>query len=378
MPPPSLLTIPLEVRAMIIIEVAVAPQTSPPSPSDLHGQNRRTLDRDVTGAYEETDRVFFQADAPSNPVLPLLLTNRQLHAETLDTLRRAFSTTTTTRATNPLSYTAHVIYLKNATLWPTWLSVPIQASHIDTLHAQFRIFPCPEGKEMPEASARGSMFRAGPGVPAAIVWPFWHLLIGSLCSGTHSPCGIPFSVGRLVLNFVPVQYPGDDDDKKQDGGYHGYGAGAGEGASSDGGSSAQRVYGPIIPEFFVPHLRLHTQGKLGKSSGMDAAARLMSFALEKIEYMAKLDAVIFDLGKKLHENIGVVEIRLDGEVFETLDLARYLDEKEAIKKWRATNRRTLRRKDWRWETDFLAWKKEVEARRRELGMEAGEKKVSKS
>jgi len=104
----------------------------------------------------------------------------------------------------------------------------------------------------------------------------------------------------------------------------------------------------------------------------------MSFALEKIEYMAKLDAVIFDLGKKLHENIGVVEIRLDGEVFETLDLARYLDEKEAIKKWRATNRRTLRRKDWRWETDFLAWKKEVEARRRELGMEAGEKKVSKS
>ena len=370
---------------MIIIEVAVAPQTFPPSPSDLHDQSRRTLDRDATGAYEETDRVFFQADAPSNPVLPLLLTSRQLQAETLDTLRRAFSTTTTTRATNPLTYTAHVIYLKNATLWPTWLSVPIQASHIDTLHAQFRIFPCPEeGKEMPEASARGSMFRAGPGVPATIVWPFWHLLIGSLCSGTHSPCGIPFSVGRLVLDFVPVQYPGDDDDddhkEKKDGGYHGYGAGAGEGASSsssssssDGGSLAQRVYGPIIPdtEFFVPHLRLHTQGKLGKSPGMDAAARLMNFALEKIGYMAKLDAVVFHLGKKLHENIGVVELRLDGEVIETLDLARYLDEKEAIKKWRATNRRTLRRRDWRWETDFLPWKREVEARRRELGMPVG-------
>jgi len=47
-PPPPLLGIPFEVRAMIILLVALAPQSAAPDPGDLHEQHRRTLEDTAT------------------------------------------------------------------------------------------------------------------------------------------------------------------------------------------------------------------------------------------------------------------------------------------------------------------------------------------
>ena len=113
---------------MIILLVALAPQSAAPDPGDLHGQHRRTLEDTATGAWREAHRVMFPADPTPNPTLPLLLTSRQLHDETLDTLRSAFA------VARP-SYTADTVYLKDCTLWPTRLSVPVRASHVDTVRA---------------------------------------------------------------------------------------------------------------------------------------------------------------------------------------------------------------------------------------------------
>lgn len=199
------------------------------------------------------------------------------------------------------------------------------------------------------------MFRPAPGIPAAIAWPFYHLLIGSLRSGGYGPCGIPFSVNRLVLDFLPATEE--------------------EGDILPVGPVVERRWltasavEEVLPEFFGLHPRL--EGKAWHEPGMEAAARLMSFVLEQIDFFAKLNPGTFHLGKKLHESIGVVELRLDGEVFEMVDLGRYLGAKDAFVWWSAANKRALRRKEWRWELDFVPWKKQVERRRQELGMDVG-------
>jgi len=46
-PLPTLLGIPFELRAMIILLVALTPQSDPPDPANLHGQRRRTSETDL-------------------------------------------------------------------------------------------------------------------------------------------------------------------------------------------------------------------------------------------------------------------------------------------------------------------------------------------
>ncbi|KAK3379051.1 hypothetical protein B0T24DRAFT_610601 [Lasiosphaeria ovina] len=345
MPPlPSLLGIPLEVRAMIILLAAQAPQSTLPDPGELHSQLRRTLDR-APLAYshrEQTRRVLFPAHPAANPALPLLLANRQLHDETLDTLRRAFPAS----SRPSVVYTADIVYLTDYTLWPTWLSVPARAPHVDTVHAQFRIFGCPAAHRLDEPP-RG-MFSGGAGGPPPVVWPFYHLLVGSMTSGRHAPCGLPFAANRLVLDFLPAPQPG---------GLLPLGRVVGF------GRAAANAGGPLPPENVSEGfgLRRALEAQCRGDPGIEAAARLMTFVVNQLEHLSRLNDSVFEYGKKLHENIGVIEVRLDGKLHETIDLGQCLAN---MQPWTPSYARD------KWNASFLPWRREVLARRRELGMAA--------
>ena len=105
---------------------------------------------------------------------------------------------------------------------------------------------------------------------------------------------------------------------------------------------------------------------------MEIAARLMRFVWMKLQSLTRLNE--FDLGKRLHENIGVIGVRLDGKLYKTLDLGYWLAHVEsrlaAVEGWdQSTSPRTSRDK---LRASFRLWKLEVEARRRELGMSVDE------
>src|SRR5689334_11526060 len=74
--------------------------------------------------------VLYSPGAASSNNLSLLLVNRQMHAETLENLEMI--------AYHP-SYSLDIIVLDEVLLLPTWLSVPVNTTSIDTVSVTFRI-----------------------------------------------------------------------------------------------------------------------------------------------------------------------------------------------------------------------------------------------
>jgi len=340
-PSASLVGIPFELRAMVIQLVLLAPQSDPPKPDELSKQQRRPLD--ATGYMGElARRVWFPSEPATNPALSLLLTNRQLYDETLDMLQRA------SKAITSPSYTADIIYLNDGTLWPTWLSTPFRASHADTVHVQFRIFQPPDdlrpGGQPPRRLFNGNSF----------MWSLYHLLLSALVSGSHGPCGIPISVDRLVLDFLPASQPD----------ILPLGPVVSWEWISDPKELGERIFAKDIRENISDYFPLSTslQALCGDNAGMEAAARLMRFVKKMLGWLVGLSDEMFEKGKVLFEHVGAIEICLDGRLHKVLDLGRYLANVSGwgggVGSWRHQT----------WHNEFLPWRREVEARRRRLGM----------
>lgn len=188
------------------------------------------------------------------------------------------------------------------------LSVPVRASHVDTVRAQFRIFDRPDGLRLEEETPLGIFGGLAGGLPS-IVWPFYHLLVGSMVSGSHGPCGLAFTTNRLVLDFLPAS------------------------------ETNLLPLGPVVSgrfgrmdelRDFFPHdknMDSSSKARCLDNPGMETAARLMRFVWMKLQSLDRLNE--FDLGKRLHENIGVIEVRLDGKLYKTLDLGYWLAHAES-------------------------------------------------
>ena len=131
-----------ELRDEIIQLVAFTPCAPPLSPQKFrHG----SLEWDQLAVSGTMDNSFFfldassvvtqrapkQGDGPNNTALGLLLTNRQLHDETEHLLR-----------TRGLTYQMDITdgNFPSPSLWVSWLCVPRKARHVETLHAQIRLF----------------------------------------------------------------------------------------------------------------------------------------------------------------------------------------------------------------------------------------------
>ncbi|KAK0627909.1 hypothetical protein B0T14DRAFT_513533 [Immersiella caudata] len=327
----SLLGLPLEVRDMIILSVIQSPQSIPPTSSDLLDQRREPDTR-----YH---RILYPAKPPNNPALSLLLANRQLHTETREALRRVFPATDP----KPLNYNADIVYLKdNGTFWLTWLSVPTRTSHIDTLHAQFRIFSFPPLVDYDLAVGVPKTFDLHWVSNSLIV-----LLENTLGSAERGPCGKPISMNRLVLDFVRAE------------------GSAGELLPVAPWARPRRRARDReeVPTECFP-LRDDLRAECADDPGMEAAARLMCYFLRYLDWIVG-DATFIGTwfyGKILFENVGVVEVWLNGKMYETLDLGymlanmRYWGDAPGSYRYGT------------WHDKFIPWRRETQGRRRELGM----------
>lgn len=161
----AFLQIPLEIRLSVFRE-AICSLADPPSCPAVSQEGRKRLSRDAfdgAGIWQLPLR---------NPALPLLLVNKQIHAEVKDVLERATTS----------SYHVDVMYLKSYGLWTTW-TIPAlpRTQYIDSVHASFRVF---EPTKDLDKRFRGSLsFNPGDGGPPLAVWSFHKLLTGVLTDG---------------------------------------------------------------------------------------------------------------------------------------------------------------------------------------------------
>ncbi|KAE8376016.1 hypothetical protein BDV26DRAFT_248101 [Aspergillus bertholletiae] len=124
-----LLDIPVELRELIIAHVVYSSTKPPSTPLELKGQEYYDLNYQawVSGG---TNVYYTQQDMPSSSkCLPLLLTNRQLSIETRALLER-----------RKLDYIVDISVKNELELFLTWQSVPRLTNHISTLYTNVRLF----------------------------------------------------------------------------------------------------------------------------------------------------------------------------------------------------------------------------------------------
>ncbi|KAK1763342.1 hypothetical protein QBC33DRAFT_549962 [Phialemonium atrogriseum] len=190
----AFLQIPLEIRLSVFRE-AICSLADQPSCPAVSQKGRKRLSQDAFGGAG-----IWQLPL-RNPALPLLLVNKQIHAEVKDVLER----TTTT------SYHVDIMYLKFYGLWTTW-TIPAlpRTQYIDSIHASFRLF---EPTKDLDKRFRGSLsFSPGDGGPPLAVWSFHKLLTGVLTdgpgylggkrSGMQKGLTPRYAVKRVVVNIV--------------------------------------------------------------------------------------------------------------------------------------------------------------------------------
>lgn len=125
----GLLTVPFELRALIIEHVLFTPLSPPVTSLQSDGVEYKDLRYKAWGGggckiyYEPQSMPSASSD------LPLLLTNRQISAETRKILGH-----------KKVDYTLDISVKDDLTLFLTWLSVPHLTTHISTLYANVRLF----------------------------------------------------------------------------------------------------------------------------------------------------------------------------------------------------------------------------------------------
>lgn len=160
----AFLQIPREIRQEILRLVICAPTESPKSPSASQ-DSRHRLSRDRFKGHG-----IWQLH-PQNPALPLLLLNKQIHAEVKKLLRYI-----------PTDYHADIMYLEDRGMWITW-SIPVlpRTGYIESVNATLRIFD--PANDLSRKFNQSLDFRGGDGGPPMAVWGFYTLLVRLLKSG---------------------------------------------------------------------------------------------------------------------------------------------------------------------------------------------------
>lgn len=130
--PSRFLTLPFELRALIIEHVLFTP-LSPPAiaPFQSGGYDFKDLGYKIWSGAPCNLKTYYRSQSMSacSSDLPLLLTNRQVSAETQMILGGI-----------KIDYVLDILVKDDSTLVQTWLSVPCLTTHISTLYANVRLF----------------------------------------------------------------------------------------------------------------------------------------------------------------------------------------------------------------------------------------------
>ncbi|KAH6669742.1 hypothetical protein F5X68DRAFT_50938 [Plectosphaerella plurivora] len=204
-----LLQLPRELRDEILSLVAFTPVKPPDSPQTLRHDESKYRPLGVRGTQGGHPQLDFSSVACTqsspygavNTTLALLLTNRQLHAETLELL-----------STNPQSKTCEVDIMDadfgGPRAWVTWLCVPCKLSEVDTLIINIRLFDkYPVDQPPPETYTHKRFLHANMSLS-------YRLLLASILQNgpgafnvTRLDYEAAFFVRRLIFNFHESSIP---------------------------------------------------------------------------------------------------------------------------------------------------------------------------
>ncbi|KAK7021933.1 hypothetical protein VNI00_017162 [Paramarasmius palmivorus] len=205
----TLLTVPAEIRAVIIESVLLSKRAAPPdieAAEAMHHPFQLTIDVDKQLAaqfntwdpgprhvrFEDQKESDGRIRCTSNS-LPLLLTNRQINFETSSAIARL--------GEKVRQYDLDVFVVDEYFL-TTWTCIPILTTQVDRVNVTFRVH-----------SISPRAFRIGDGSPPQIYWWFYFLLEYFLKRGPVSPtlaAGAPrvrdreIGVREIVLDFQGV------------------------------------------------------------------------------------------------------------------------------------------------------------------------------
>lgn len=151
---PTLLELPRELRDKIL-SLVLSHHT--PAPQDISDTSNRAEFGDVSFSWPEGRNVLYIEHPKMRDSTSLLLLNRQLHKETLETIQRLPS---------KHSYVLDVIIAEESKLWPTWLYAPVLTTRVDQVYAAIRTIGCHK---------KGFGLFEGGG-PYVITYAFWNLV----------------------------------------------------------------------------------------------------------------------------------------------------------------------------------------------------------
>lgn len=259
----TLLTLIPELRSRILECALSIPRSAPQSFDDISNRTTNKIidfkswsgQRDVL--YEPLNRV---------DLIPLLLVNKQIHAETLAAIERI---------PTKHSYVLDIVFHKETVLLPTWLSLPQLSSSVDSIHATIRYIGISE--------TPFSAFQGGDGSPPRLYWLFYSLLECVLRGGVVGNSGQVVTVKHLEINIQsPVvtedmiaQFPNRAADRSQ--------------------ASLNRKLCPGKPQFMNP-------------------ARIIRAVQFGMITLLSLHRDACELGKLLYGSVDIVRLLVDGEV----------------------------------------------------------------
>ncbi|KAI1759611.1 hypothetical protein GGR53DRAFT_513049 [Hypoxylon sp. FL1150] len=192
--------LPRELRDQIYTFVCLAVRDQP-HPSTCRKEDRRVSKQSTSAAPIARNRVWFERRPIENPLLSMMLVNRQIYQEAQGILWRMGDLP---------NCVLDVVFLKDEALWPTWLSVPKLRRNLGTVYTQFRIFHAPDHLRVDDG---GDLYGSESPGPPPIVWVLYHLLANFLRNGpiatadTNDSSG-GFTVGTLILDFLPASEKG--------------------------------------------------------------------------------------------------------------------------------------------------------------------------
>ena len=280
---PLLLTIPREVRFQIL-ELVLCSSRAPPANPATTSQNRIELrdGKDNSWDYGPTHNKYEEGACPTNG-LPLLLTNRQVGAETQSVLQRP---------TIKRSYSLDVMFVNEQELWPTWLRVPALWTRLDEVVATFRI--CGN-------KGKGSGFRGGDGGPQQIVWCFYSLMVRFLTFGPVGERKLGSQDRNITIRTLTLDVV----------------------TPSDGGLMMVDSI-ENCNNWFDSRKGYHGRGYIGLSSFSMRPEWLADFLGNNIYILLRMSYHTASYGMILYERIGTIRLCVDGVLRKEFDLCKML------------------------------------------------------
>ena len=278
---PTLFSLPRELRDKILFEVVTQPAAAPTKPDDPETRTTKHPDGKLSG-WNYGQEVMFHGRWNRTTIIPTLLVNRQLHAETLSAIGRLTSN----------DYVLDIMMVDDKQLWPTWLSVPRLATTVDKVSAFFRIFGAAESYNV-------SAFRGGCCGPSAMAWTLFIFLDRFL---NYGPAGLwqrKTETSIVTLKELDMNFDFSDPPP------------CGDLESSQDSVSAFR------------HIERRT--KDGEDCTMHPEA-LLRFVSSSIGSLLSMTSSTASFGTILYERVGKIRILYNGEIRNEWDLAVLLSE----------------------------------------------------